>query len=450
MKALLKYFIVFSFFVVSCSQEGFDPIQENILIPFKASFDFTYDDMNIGAINFKTDSIGFSTFNNKLLAFGTPGYYDGSNYMYSHLTLNENDVLDPYLLHKDIPNQLYIKTLGLKLFEKSGQIDFAWTKERYDEIFIPGNDLDFGDSEYELKLYFIQLGVQGASYREVSKPLQNMKMRVMNVEPYDFGSVTSDQLIYEDSFTGYAVTFEAETIEMEPWAVVNNPASEIRNFSGTFYFPFTNYDLNPDLLLPNCSNEGASNVANITSSSITKSFFDFNDGSEMVYVDAENNETIFGDKEAYTIDQNEIQTTVLCIDGTHPYTYQAELDIQKLSQLTTPNLTLTFTAHPQIYSSYAYSFDRWSVQLTKTSGGSLANLSIISDYKGYEDDLADDASTYQGSAFFSTIELNGTTYENVYEGKDNNAQAALYFSKEIGVIAFKDDDQKWWYFDRKQ
>lgn len=450
MKALLKYFVVCSFFVVSCHNEAFEPIQENILIPFKASFDFTYDDMNIGSINFKTDSLGIATFNNKLLAFGTPGYYNGSNYIYSHLTLNENDVLDPYLLHKDVPNQLYIKTLGLKLFEKSGQIDFAWTKERYDEIFIPGNVLDFGESDYDLKLYFIQLGVQGASYREVSKPLQNMKMTIMNVEPYEFGSVTSDQLIYEDNFTGYAVTFKAETIEMEPWAIANAPFSEIRNFTGTFYFPYTTHNLNPALLLPACTDVGANDVVNIAPSSISKSYFDFNDGSEMVFVDGENNEILFGDKEAFTLDQTQVQTEVLCIDGTHPYTYKAEIEIQKLNQTTTPNITLNFRAFPQVYNSYAYSFDRFAVEVMDGSGGSLANLSLISDYKGFEDDLASDAGVYQGSSFLNSIELNGNTYVNVYEGKDNTGQAALYFTKENGVIAFKDGDQKWWYFDRKQ
>ena len=450
MKALLKYLCFFSLMIVSCEKEGFDPMQENILIPFNASFDFTYNDSDIGTINFKTDSLGISVLNNKLLAFGTPGYYDGGNYIYSHLTLNENDVLEPFLLHKDVPNQLYIKTLGLKLFEKSGQIDFAWTKDRYDEIFIPGNVIDFGESNYELKLYFIQLGVIGASYREVSKPLQNMKMTVMNVEPYDFGSTTSDQLIYEGNFSGYAVTFSAETIEMEPWFVVNNPASEIKNFTGTFYFPFTSHNLNPDLLLPDCTNDGATNVENLETSTSTKTFFDFNDGSEMVYVDADNNEIVFGDKEAYTIDQSQIQTEVLCLDGVHPYTYQAKIDIQKLTQSEAPNLTLNFRAFPQIYNSYAYSYDRFAVEVMDGSGSPLANLSLISDYKGYENDLASDAGAYQGSTFINSIELNGSTYTEVYEGRDNTGQTALYFSTQNGVIAFKDGGGKWWYFDRKQ
>ena len=451
MKTSLKYIILICaiFTITSCSKES--GLRENILIPFQASFNFTYDGTDRGLVNFKTDSLGISILNNKLLAFGTPGYHSGSNYMYSHLTLSENDVLPPYLLHKDIPNQLYVKSLGLKLIEKSGQIDFKWTKERYDEIFYQGNTITYGNSEYELALYFIQLGVQGSSYREVSVPSQSAKLHVVSVEPYNSNvDFSSTDVMTEDDFNGYAVTFAAENIEMESWSIVNGPSSEIANLLATFFFPFESHDINPDLLLPVCDNTGNMPVEKLFPSAQSLEILNFNDGLEWVYVDSENNEMVFDDKDSYFVDQTQTQTEVLCIDGVHPYNYTAEIAIQKLIQSAAPNFNFNFRVSPKVYKNYAYSFDRFNIELMDGLGSSLANLSFITDYKAYEEDLSDDPNTYQGSFVHSPFVLNGKTYEKAYEGRDNTGAPALYFSEADGVIAFKDADQVWWYFDRKQ
>ncbi|GJM33545.1 MAG: hypothetical protein DHS20C18_25460 [Saprospiraceae bacterium] len=80
----------------------------------------------------------------------------------------------------------------------------------------------------------------------------------------------------------------------------------------------------------------------------------------------------------------------------------------------------------------------------------LIQLKVITSFKDEEELLGDEFDSYNQYEFKGEIELLDKTFNNVYKviEPEDNLLTELYFSKEYGIVGFKDLEFRLWVFDR--
>ena len=118
---------------------------------------------------------------------------------------------------------------------------------------------------------------------------------------------------------------------------------------------------------------------------------------------------------------------------------------------------LNLNFYYNLYSFHSFKYPKFvefcTLSLFETSLDNILDINIITSFKKNEELIALEFKNYTSFNNFSfkeKIVLNNKSFENVYcvLKSENKLLTELYFTKEIGLVGFKDLDSKLWVIDR--